>query len=170
MVECLHVIPILVALLSFALHIFSSTSEIQQCNSQTDLQKDVEFFQDHTHPKTLNFDHVSWTTFAQDLTIAGQSIFSQHPATYEGVHALLMNWVDDDLGTNTELSDMNALFQNDFQYSSEVWKIPAKWSEQALEQKLSDVKRDFGNEKRLLIVYYGGHGRFDSNGRSIWQA
>ena len=170
MVECLHVILILLVLRSFALHIFSSASKVRQCLSQTDLQKDDELFKDQTHPKALNFDHVSWTTFAEDLTKAGQSIFSPHPARYEGVHALLMNWVDDDLGTDTELAEMNALFQKDFQYSSEMWKIPTEWSEDALEGKLSDVKRNFGKEKRLLIVYYGGHGRFDSSGRSIWQA
>ncbi len=81
-----------------------------------------------------------------------------------------MNWDDDDLGTATELSDMHALFQDCFNYSSEIWKIPSRHSEDALERKLSEVKVQFGGENRLLIIYYGGHGRLDPSSRSIWQA
>lgn len=81
-----------------------------------------------------------------------------------------MNWAEDDLGTDIELVDMDALFRDHFNYSSEIWKIPSQHSEDALERKLSEVKVQFGGENRLLIVYYGGHGRHDPSSRSIWQA
>ena len=137
----------------------------------TDLQKDNDIFQDHTHPKDLDFTHLSsWETFLGDLNKIGQSIFPQHPIEYEGVHALLINWFADDLGTDTEVSDMDALFRDHFNYSSETWKIPTRHSEDALERKLSEVKAQFGGENRLLIIYYGGHGRLDPMSRSIWQA
>jgi hypothetical protein len=97
-------------------------------------------------------------------------VFPQKPAQYIGVHALLLNWLEDDLGTHDELIDLQDVFQDQFNFTAEIWRIPSSQSEDKLEQKISQVKAEFGGENRLLIVYYGGHGKFDVNGRSIWHA
>lgn len=81
-----------------------------------------------------------------------------------------MNWADDDLGTHTELVELDALFKEIFHYSTEIWKIPTKQTEFAVGQKLAQVTSQTAGENRLLIVYYGGHGCFDRDARSIWQA
>lgn len=81
-----------------------------------------------------------------------------------------MNWADDDLGTDPELDELDALLRKTFNYSTEVWKIPSKQTEFTVGQKLAQIASQTAGENRLLIVYYGGHGRFDKSGRSIWQA
>ena len=132
--------------------------------------KDEDYFEDYTHPKILDNAHTSWETFAKDINTACEAICVPHSAEYDGVHALLMNWADDDLGTDTELVDLDALFRETFHYSTEIWKIPSKQTEFAVGQKLAQITSQTAGENRLLIVYYGGHGCFDRDARSIWQA
>ena len=81
-----------------------------------------------------------------------------------------MNWVDDDLGTDVELLELEVLLRVQFNYSTEIWKIPSYQSEDKLERKIADVKAIYGGEDRLLIIYYGGHGRYNRDAQSIWQA
>jgi hypothetical protein len=123
-----------------------------------------------THPSALNFDHSSWDAFAQDLNNACLSIFPQYPPQYTEVHALLLNWADDDLGTDEELLDFHAQLKEQFNFTAEIWKIPSKEAEYELERKLFHVRAVHGEENKLLIVYYGGHGKINQNGQSIWQA
>ena len=89
---------------------------------------------------------------------------------YTEVHALLINWEEDDLGTITELEDLKSQFETQFHFTSEIWRIPSRLAEDSLERKIGDVKAQHGTEANLLIVYYGGHGKADKNGRSIWKA
>jgi hypothetical protein len=81
-----------------------------------------------------------------------------------------LNWEEDDLGTITELKDLETLLRDSFNFTTEIWRIPTTRAEDKLESKISLVKAEHGGENKLLIVYYGGHGRFDPNGRSIWHA
>lgn len=127
------------------------------------------YFDDLTHPVTQNFDHHDWDSFAKDLTIACNSVFPRNPIQYARVHALLLNWIDDDLGTETELNDLDAQLKKQFNFTTEIWKIPNQDAENELEKKLSLVKGEHGGEGSLLIVYYGGHGMWDQT-RSIWAA
>jgi hypothetical protein len=130
----------------------------------------VDYFWDSTHPSALDFKHSSWDAFAQDLNKACFSIFPQNPPQYTGVHALLLNWADDDLGTDEELIGFHAQLKEQFDFTAEIWKIPSKEAEYELDRKIVDVRAAHGGENKLLIVYYGGHGKYDRNGRSIWQA
>jgi hypothetical protein len=47
----------------------------------------------------------SWVAFAKELN---EACLPKNPPQYTGVHALLLNWADDDLGTDVELVDFQA--------------------------------------------------------------
>ena len=132
--------------------------------------QDDTFFDELTHPVTKDFDHKSWNAFAKDLTIACASIFPPNPIHYYKVHALLLNWAADDLGTGVELQDLGRQLRSQFNFTTEFWKIPSQDSENELEKKLSRIKGELEGEGNLLIVYYGGHGKWDPRNRSIWAA
>jgi hypothetical protein len=131
--------------------------------------QDDTFFDDLTHPVTKDFEHTDWNTFANDLTNAYASIFPPNPITYHKVHALLLNWAADDLGTDIELQDLGRQLQSQFNFTTEFWKIPSQESDNELEKKLSQVKGGLEGQENLLIVYYGGHGQWHKN-KSIWAA
>ena len=97
-------------------------------------------------------------------------MFPKNPRQYGGVHALLLNWEGDDLGTDEELTELHNLFRSQFNFTVAIWKIPSVQAEDKLELKISKVKAEHGGENRLLIVFYGGHGKFGRDGRSIWHA
>ena len=136
----------------------------------SNVSKGDDYFEDYTHPTVLDHAHTSWETFTRDLNIACEAICAPPSVDYDGVHALLMNWMDDDLGTVAELIELDALLKEEFHYSTEIWKIPTKQTEFEVGQKLAQLTSQMAGKNRLLIVYYGGHGCFDKNGRSIWQA
>ena len=84
---------------------------------------------------------------------------------------VLLNWLEDDLGTIDELIKLEKLFKDWFDYSAEVWRIPSsQQAEWELDQKLSIVTGQYRGGDDLLIVYYGGHGEEDPNHQSIWRA
>ena len=132
--------------------------------------QDDTFFDELTHPVTKDFDHKTWDAFANDLTIACASVFPPNPIQYRKVHALLLNWAADDLGTEVELQDLGTQLRSQFNFTTEFWKIPSQDSENELEKKLSRVKGEMEGQGNLLIVYYGGHGQRDIWNRSIWAA
>jgi hypothetical protein len=132
--------------------------------------QDDTFFDDLTHPVTKDFDHKNWNAFANDLTNACASISPPNPIQYCKVHALLLNWALDDLGTDVELQDLGTQLRSQFNFTTETWKIPSQESDNELEKKLSQVKGELAGQGNLLIVYYGGHGQWDSRQRSIWAA
>ena len=118
----------------------------------------------------LDFPHSSWKQFTNDLTAACQPNFPRSIPNYHAVYALLLNWEADDIGTLKEIEELRDLFKIRFAYSTEIWPIPSSWPENALEEKLGAVKQSHGKEGCLIIVYYGGHGELDRDGRSIWAA
>ena len=132
--------------------------------------QDADCFSDWTHPSDLDVKESSWVTFAKELDEACLSIFPKNPPQYTGVHALLLNWADDDLGTDVELVDFQAQLKEQFNFTVEIWKIPSQRPELKLQAKIMDVLNVHGGENKLLIVYYGGHGKHDEHHRSIWTA
>lgn len=91
-------------------------------------------------------------------------------APYKGIFVLLINWIDDDLGTITELEELERTCQESFHCETEIYRIPSRSSYDSLQEKLFSVKKEHGQEGHLLIVYYGGHGKDDASKRSVWQA
>ena len=96
------------------------------------------------------------------------------PWRYTSVHALLLGWKDDDLGTEKEINDLNSLFQNTYYYQTEKYLIPSQDPATNLADKLMDFKKSYDSSRNLLLVYYGGHGfleRHDNRpSRSIWSS
>src|SRR4051812_24198267 len=115
-------------------------SRMNSLTIMTNLPQDVDYFRDLTHPPAFDFQHSSWEAFARELTEACFPIFLQNSLQYTGVHALLLNWADDDLGTDKELIDFHAQLKKQFNFTAEIWKIPSQQSEHSLEAKLWDVK------------------------------
>ena len=140
--------------------------KIEETNNH---KEDTLFDSNHGCP-VLDFPHSSWEQFTENLTVACQPYFPQSIPEYHSVHALLLNWEADDIGTLTELEELRDLFENHFAYSTEIWPIPSSRPETALENKLGAVKQSYGKEGCLIIVYYGGHGEMKRDGRSVWAA
>ena len=118
----------------------------------------------------LDFEHTSLSKFKEDLTKACTNLFPRPIPEHARMHVLLLNWLEDNLNTITELKKLDTFFKEWFDCSTEVWRIPSsKQAEWELGHKLSTVTGEYQNDDDLLIVYYGGHGDADRNYHCIWQ-
>ena len=120
-------------------------------------------------------DHLeSFEEFFEHLNRAAKSVLPRTSRRYCDVVVLLLRWQDDDLGTETEVADLERVFRDIYHYRTERYKIPSSDSATQLEYKLNDFRRVYDHESSLLILYYGGYGSLDLNkqrqSRSIWQA
>jgi hypothetical protein len=119
-------------------------------------------------------DHLrSFEDFFKHLNQAAKTTLPRTSRRYRDVVVLLLRWEEDDLGTETEISDLERVFQDMYHYRTERYLIPSKDSETQLEYFLNDFRRAHDDEASLLILYYGGHGSLELNrrpSRSIWQA
>jgi hypothetical protein len=119
-------------------------------------------------------DHLeSFEEFFKHLNRAAKTTLPRTSRRYRDVVVLLLRWEEDDLGTETEISDLERVFQDMYHYRTERYLIPSKDSETQLEYLLNDFRRAHDDEASLLILYYGGHGSLELNkrpSRSIWQA
>ncbi len=122
----------------------------------------------------LGDDHLdNFNAFFEHLNRAAKAVLPRACRRYTGAFVLLLRWEDDDLGTEIELKDLEAVFRNIYHYSTERYLIPSVDSTTQLEYKLNDFRKAHDNGTNLLIVYYGGHGSLEYNkrpNRSIWQA
>ena len=123
-----------------------------------------------THPPTLTFEHRLWEEFANDVNTASASRFPRQRRRYVGAHVLLLNWLEDDLGTESELIEVEAVFKEHFDYTTERWKIPSKNAQHELFQKIASLTGQVDGQDRLLVIYYGGHGDTNRNGYCTWFA
>ncbi|KAL8921606.1 MAG: hypothetical protein Q9172_003931 [Xanthocarpia lactea] len=87
---------------------------------------------------------------------------------YRGVYVLLLCWADDDLGVETELDGLDAVFQTVYHYKTDQWKIPSSFSHNALVFRIMQVLQDFESKDELLIMYYGGHGYMNDDRQCVW--
>ena len=119
----------------------------------------------------LDFAHISWHKLKEDLTNVCTNMSSWPIPEYARVHVVLLNWLEDDLGTINELIELEKLFKDWFDYSTEVWRIPSgETAEFELGLKLCSVAKQHGGKDDLLIVYYGGHSEEDPYHQTIWRA
>jgi len=126
-------------------------------------------------PAPHALDHLdNFEEFFEHLNRAAKSVLPKTSRRHTDAFVLLLRWEDDDLGTETELNDLEDIFQNIYHYNTEIYLIPSNDSTTQLEYKLNDFRRVHDNGTNLLIVYYGGHGSLDNNknrpSKSIWQA
>ncbi len=120
-------------------------------------------------------DHLeSFEEFFEHLNRAAKTVLPRTSRRYRDVVVLLLRWQDDDLGTETEVTELECVFRDMYHYRTERYLIPSSDSATQLEYKLNDFRRAYDHESSLLILYYGGHGSLDLNkqrpSRSIWQA
>jgi hypothetical protein len=87
------------------------------------------------------------------------------------VHALLFYWAEDDLGVEDEVLDLNKVLGEIYQFSSVFARqIPSRGSQDYMEGYIRGLLDHCTDPNALIIVYYGGHGGLDSEGRFSWIA
>lgn len=87
---------------------------------------------------------------------------------YTAVKVLFLKWQDCNLdpAVENETLELQRVFRDqygfDAGYSTDVFRIPSQLSEDALDAHVSQAKLAFSqlqtSEKKLMIVYYNGHG------------
>jgi hypothetical protein len=81
----------------------------------------------------------------------------------------MMRWAQDDLGVAQELDTLASVFQDEYGFNVEEWKILAdKKSHANLMQKALDFLADYDSEDNLFILYYAGHGFIKQDRQSTW--
>jgi tetratricopeptide (TPR) repeat protein len=120
-------------------------------------------------------DHLdNFEEFFEHLNRAAKSVLPRVSRRHSGAYVLLLRWEDDDLGTETEVSDLEEVFRDVYHYNTERYLIPSVDPTTQLEYRLNDFRRAYDNGTNLLIIYYGGHGVLDYSkqrpSRSSWQA
>jgi len=123
---------------------------------------------------TLSKPHVLLETFTSDLTQSLKRVFPTVQRRYAGVCVLLVRWEDDDLNTESEIKDLDEIFQKTYNYITERGLIPSKNAYNSLEWTIAQFKRKYDSPDNLLIFYYGGHGvgggATNPDNKSIWAA
>ncbi|RPA80706.1 hypothetical protein BJ508DRAFT_415189 [Ascobolus immersus RN42] len=96
---------------------------------------------------------------------------------YDEVHALLLHWEDDDLNVAPEVSKLRDILDENFRYSTKVFRIPSDHPRAKLQVELSTfLDKNSLLPRSLTIIYYAGHaGEPDkrkpfNEGRSYWRA
>ena len=87
---------------------------------------------------------------------------------YRGVYVLLLCWAYDDLGVETELDGLEAVFQTVYHYRTDRWKIPSSSSHNALVFRIMQVLQEIESKDELFITYYGGHGYMNDDRQCVW--
>ena len=125
---------------------------------------------DRTHDISNAPYHVKdLRAFGEVLTNAGNAAFpNRGRSRYRGAHVLLLSSEDDDLGVIDEVTELQDVFRQSYNYETEEWKIPSNRSHNALATKILQFLNDFEAKDSLLIVYYGGHGLMNDDRQCIW--
>lgn len=89
---------------------------------------------------------------------------------------LLLKWADDDLGVTRELSQLRDVFDQSYNFETEIWDIPSQNPDRELAYKVYGwrdrycVKNpDQDQQLPLLILYYGGHAEESMRNSSVWR-
>ena len=84
---------------------------------------------------------------------------------------MLLSWVDDNLGVDTELERLSQVFSKLYHFDVHEFKIPRKSPGLATMSQLSDFLLEAIPEC-LLIIYYAGHTRLSqqTNEPPVWTA
>jgi hypothetical protein len=99
---------------------------------------------------------------------AAKSAFSNRGRSrYDSVNVWLLRWEEDEFMVQPELGRLNNTFQ-DYGFRPTTWHIPSQSSHLELMTKAVEFIRASDNDKNLFIVYYGGHGRINSERQAEW--
>jgi hypothetical protein len=126
------------------------------------------------HENLVNLESMVSKRSAETVVDNDQRSLSVTPGLdypYREIHALLLQWQDDDLGVDCVITDLRQVFTVQFGFESACsFRIPSHRPFEALEQRLQDFKQQHSSEKNLLVVYYAGHGFLDLQNRMHWAA
>lgn len=125
-----------------------------------------------THPRGFDNHHVAkLKTFFDDLNESLAYSFPTEECPYPAVYVVLVRWVEDDLGVQSEINKLRRILESQFNFEVEEWYIPTSDPYEFLEDKMFHFKKAHQSKSELLIFYYGGHAGKDlKRGRSIWYA
>ena len=80
------------------------------------------------------------------------------------------------LGVTGELARLRDVFDQSYNFETEIWDIPSQNSDRELAYKIYGwrdryCKKDIseGEQLPLLILYYGGHGEESPGNTSVWR-
>jgi hypothetical protein len=132
-----------------------------------------------THPSQLR-PNIHYWTFREFRTEADEALHNAFPVHRRPRNAtasvLLLKWADDDLGVTSELARLRDVFDQSYNFETEIWDIPSQNSDRELAYKIYDwrdryCKKDIseGEQLPLLILYYGGHGEESLGNTSVWR-
>jgi hypothetical protein len=117
--------------------------------------------------------HTTIKEFLNQLSESLEGVFPRIDSFYKKVHVLLISWEHNDLNTAADINALRELFGTEFGYTTSQFEIPSKHSQVELQARLGTALLSLVKEAtnpKLLIVYYGGHGILNDEGRSVWQA
>ena len=99
-----------------------------------------------THPSSCDFKHASLDAFCGDLSRGLKGAFAKRTTRYDNVHAILIDWVEDDLGVKTEIAKLDTQLRSQFSFETEKFSIPSTSSERTLHDKIVDLERAYRDE------------------------
>lgn len=124
-------------------------------------------------PLFLQTQHVNWApTFQENLNNA---IKGKHKEPYSSAHALLLSWTSSDLDVQGEMDGLSKVLEDRYSFIVDRWSIPnilndPDGSTNAVEEKLIAFRRAHNDPSGLFLIYYGGHGGWDSRENSLWMS
>ncbi|KAL8919466.1 MAG: hypothetical protein Q9208_006751 [Pyrenodesmia sp. 3 TL-2023] len=125
---------------------------------------------DRTHDISLISHHVKDVDTLSD--ILNEALSAAFPrvarSRYHDVYVLLLSWEDDDLGVQSEVNELDHVFENVFRYKTNRWRIPTSKSHNALVRRIMEALEEAEVGNSLLIVYYGGHGYMNEDRHCVW--
>jgi hypothetical protein len=114
------------------------------------------------------------TDLANETTAGGNdhAVISTERA-YDEVHVLLLSWEGGDNRFYKELEGLARVFRDYYNYGAggstiEDFLIPSVNSKNVIDEKLSEFLR-YEGPRKLLIIYYGGHGALNVARRAVWK-
>ncbi|KAL9008736.1 MAG: hypothetical protein Q9173_006169 [Seirophora scorigena] len=104
--------------------------------------------------------------------VLNQALCAAFPKTsqsrYKQVHVLLLSWEDDDLGVVTEIAELQRVFDFSYHFQTSHWELPSHKSHNALVRRVMQLLDESESGEKLLIVYYGGHGKMNEDRQCVW--
>jgi hypothetical protein len=81
----------------------------------------------------------------------------------------MLYWAEDDLGVASEAARLQRVFEDQYNFETDVYIIPACDAEELLVQRIFRFKKECAAPDHLLIVYYGGHAEQADHDHCIWR-
>ncbi|KAF2851286.1 hypothetical protein T440DRAFT_449317 [Plenodomus tracheiphilus IPT5] len=126
----------------------------------------------NVEPIVLSNEHVqdeiesNYISKTQEMQSWWEEAYAKHMKTPDGyakVAVLLVKWEDevDDMKTAKEAHELETLFREQFNYTTEIVEIGVRGRPQLqLDRDISNFIYQHDGPHNLLIIYYTGHGRY----------